>query len=125
MTTPPKPPPGYYQDPDGLLQERSWDGNQWTETTCQPAVDVAGFVFAWTPSTTVAVNPHPRSKTLLSYNLFESSWFRVFGQRKNLEADGVQHPSTPPPSHPRIEQKSALCAVAVNGVVSLNPFEYS
>jgi hypothetical protein len=37
-------------------------------------VDVGGFSLAlsstWTPSTTVAVNPHPRSNTLLSYTLF-------------------------------------------------------
>ncbi|TDI52563.1 MAG: DUF2510 domain-containing protein [Acidobacteria bacterium] len=86
MTTPPKPPPGYYQDPDGLLQERWWDGNQWTEMTCQPAVDVAGLSLAlsstWTPSTTMRFNPHPRSSTLLSYTLFSSSWFRASGHTK-------------------------------------------
>ncbi len=49
-------------------------------------VGVDGFALAlsstWTPSMTVAVNPHPRSKTLLLYTLFCSPWFRAFRQRK-------------------------------------------
>ena len=61
-------------------------------------VGVDGFAAAlsstWTPSTTVAVNPHPRSNTLLLYTLFCSPWFRASRQGNNLEADGVQNLST-------------------------------
>ena len=49
-------------------------------------VGVDGFALAlsstWTPSATGAVNPHPRSNTLLIYTVFCSPRFRAFRQRE-------------------------------------------
>jgi hypothetical protein len=49
-------------------------------------VGVDGFALAlsstWTPSTTVAVNPHPGSNTLLLSTLFCSPWLRALRQGK-------------------------------------------
>jgi len=101
-----RPPPRSYpgdRRPHWPQRPRAYASGR-TDTTIAPV-----SLSKRTPSTTVRTSPHPRSHTLLFRTLICSSAFRTVRQPKNLEADRVQ-PIQSPPNHPRIQQKSAICA---------------